>query len=75
MLIDRCVCTNREFADLLHLAQRKGLDLQGLSACTGAGEQCRRCRPYLKLVLDIEQTEFGYLIDDHQSMSRNNHCE
>lgn len=53
-----CVCTQREFAELLPLARANGWDLDGLAAATGCSQQCGLCRPYLRRMLATGETEF-----------------
>lgn len=60
--IDRCICRNRRFADLLPLAREAGWDLGSLGQATGCGEQCGLCRPYLRAMLAKGTTVFDRLL-------------
>jgi bacterioferritin-associated ferredoxin len=62
MIIDRCVCKQVLFADLLPQAQARGWDLTGLIDATGCGAQCGLCRPYLRVMLRDNVTVFHALL-------------
>lgn len=62
--IDRCVCRQRAFADLLPAARRAGWDLDALVAATGCGGQCGLCRPYLRRMLRTGETMFSQLLTE-----------
>lgn len=65
ILIDRCVCKQVLFADLLPQALARGWDLAGLINATGCGSQCGLCRPYLRAMLRDRVTVFhSLLVDD-----------
>lgn len=51
MHVDRCVCHNRSFKDLLALARDKGLDAEALRKATGCGTSCGLCWPYVRLTI------------------------
>jgi bacterioferritin-associated ferredoxin len=61
--IDRCVCRGIRFADLLPEARRQGWTLAALGRATGCGEQCGRCRPYLRRMLADGTTVFQELLE------------
>ena len=61
--IDRCVCRNRLFADLLPEARAAGYDVRQLMRATGCGEQCGLCRPYLRRMLSTGQVVFDQPLD------------
>ena len=58
LTIDRCVCRNRLFADLLPLTSSGGVSLNELMRTTGCGAQCGLCRPYLRRMLATGETVF-----------------
>ena len=60
--VDRCVCRNRLFSDLLPEARLQGWDLAALMAATGCGAQCGLCRPYLLRMLETGETVFHELL-------------
>ncbi len=61
--IDRCVCLDRNFADLLSLARARRMDLAEVTRETGCGGRCRLCRPYLRRMLATGETVFHQIIE------------
>lgn len=61
--IDRCVCLNRRFVDLLPLARARDFGLADLMQATGCGDQCGLCRPYLRRMLSTGETVFHQVIE------------
>lgn len=61
--IDRCVCLDRRFEDLLPMARARGLGLADLMRETGCGDQCGLCRPYLRRMLSTGETVFHQIIE------------
>ncbi|MBB5018446.1 bacterioferritin-associated ferredoxin [Chitinivorax tropicus] len=51
LIIDRCVCRQRTFAELLQVALEWDGDVDCVMLLTGAGLQCGRCRPWLRQAL------------------------
>ena len=62
LLIDRCICRNTAFADLLPQARTEGWNLDDLMKQTGCGAQCGLCRPYLRRMLRTGETAFTELL-------------
>ena len=62
IVIDRCVCKQTLFAELLPRVRTHGWDLVALSAATGCGSQCGLCRPYLQAMLDDGRTVFNTIL-------------
>jgi bacterioferritin-associated ferredoxin len=62
VLIDRCICRNRRFADLLPEARAGSWSLNELIRVTGCGGQCGLCRPYLRRMLSTGETAFDHLL-------------
>jgi len=62
--INRCVCVDRTFDDLLAEAKRGGYDVEQLMCESGAGNGCQLCRPYLCRAMETGQTEFHQIIVD-----------
>lgn len=60
--IDRCVCRNRLFAELLPMARAASWSLAALMRETGCGDQCGLCRPYLRRMLATGDTVFHSII-------------
>lgn len=65
MAVDRCICMNLTFRELLEEARRRGLgeDVRALSDLTGAGTSCGTCVPYLQIVLKTGHTNLPVLSD------------
>ncbi len=49
--VDRCVCRNVLFSELLRIHRETGADLERLQRRTGCGTVCGMCLPYIKVVL------------------------
>ena len=62
IIIDRCVCTQVLFSDILPQARAHGWDLARLTTATGCGAQCGLCRPYLDAMLRDQVTVFHALL-------------
>lgn len=57
MGVNRCVCHNVSFADLIALSRREGLSLQQLAERTGATTGCGSCGPYVRIALATGRCE------------------
>jgi hypothetical protein len=64
MRIDRCVCTQRTFEDLLTEARANHWPLQVLMDKTDAGHGCTMCRPYLSRCHRTGQTVFNQILSE-----------
>lgn len=64
VFINRCICTDRKFCDLVDEARRCGQGFDALSEATGAGRHCGLCRPYLRRALETGQTEFTSILTE-----------
>jgi bacterioferritin-associated ferredoxin len=62
VLVDRCVCRNQRFLDLLPEARTRSWSLNELIRVTGCGGQCGLCRPYLRRMLATGETAFHDLL-------------
>lgn len=51
MAVDRCVCHEVEFSELLKLHRDQGLSLEQLKNRTGCCTGCTSCEPYVKICL------------------------
>ncbi len=51
--IDRCVCKEMSFQELIEMASILGNDLDMIALSTGASIECGTCRPWLKQALEI----------------------
>lgn len=56
-MVDRCICEDMTFVELLELARREGLNFEALAELTGCGQRCGLCEPYLRTVLKTGVTE------------------
>jgi bacterioferritin-associated ferredoxin len=62
VLVNRCICRDTSFADLLPRARQNSWTLADLMRETGCGAQCGLCRPYLREMLRTGETEFHQLL-------------
>lgn len=63
--IDRCVCFQRPFSELLAIAKKTGArTLEELQEETEFGLSCRLCNPYVRRMLKTGETVFTELIDE-----------
>lgn len=63
--VDRCVCFDRPFAELLKVARATGATtLEDLQEETDFGLACRICNPYVRRMLRTGETTFDVLLND-----------
>ncbi len=63
--IDRCVCHQRTFAELLPVAvQHRCTSVEALQAQVTFGEGCALCHPYVRRMLETGETAFHEVITD-----------
>jgi NAD(P)H-nitrite reductase large subunit len=62
MLIDRCICTGRTFAEILALSKARGCSLEEVADQTGATRGCGLCKPYLTRSFATGETQFTELL-------------
>lgn len=62
MRIDKCICTDMTFEQLVHEAREHGLTVDDLGECYGAGAGCGLCRPYLKRAIITGETVFHQIL-------------
>ena len=67
VLVNRCICRNLAFSELLPRARDAGWSLLDLMSQTGAGAQCGLCRPYLRRMLRTGETDFHQLLTEDAS--------
>ena len=61
--IDRCVCFDRTFADLKHVAlATRASTVEALQAHAAFGEKCGLCHPYVRRMLRTGETVFEEVI-------------
>ncbi|MBL0926390.1 MAG: hypothetical protein IBJ11_01900 [Phycisphaerales bacterium] len=56
MAVDRCVCVNVLFQELLELHREHGLGFDELVDRTGCCTGCTSCEPYVKVMLRTGKT-------------------
>ncbi len=58
-MVTRCVCFGKKFTELKKIATRhNATTINELQKHVRFGENCKRCHPYVKLMLETGQTEF-----------------
>lgn len=63
MIIDRCVCFNQKFSDLLCIAKKKDCkSIQDLQSYCNFGLNCCKCLPYIAKMIETEEVIFYDLI-------------
>jgi NAD(P)H-nitrite reductase large subunit len=63
--IDRCVCFQRSFDELLQIARRERVStLEDLQEEAAFGIACRICNPYVRRMLKTGQTTFDTILTD-----------
>jgi bacterioferritin-associated ferredoxin len=62
MKIDRCVCEDKRFEELLALARAHDLDLRELAEREGCGTHCGWCVAYLRRALATGEVVFREII-------------
>jgi bacterioferritin-associated ferredoxin len=64
MRIDRCVCYDTPFKEVIKRARPEGWTIEDIQRILGCGGGCGMCKPYLREALKTGQTEFDYIIRD-----------
>ncbi len=57
MAVDRCVCHEVPFEDLVRLNREQGLSLEQLMDRTGCCTGCTSCEPYVRIALATGETD------------------
>ena len=61
--IDRCVCYQKTFTELLQIAEEKNCqDIPSLQKQVLFGQKCQMCHPYVEAMLTSKQTVFHELL-------------
>jgi bacterioferritin-associated ferredoxin len=63
-VVDRCVCEDVTFRELLALVRERGWGLPEAARRTGCGARCGRCVPYLRRAFLTGETVFHALADE-----------
>lgn len=59
MMITRCVCFNKKFAELKKIADKNHAEcLEELQMYVRFGLNCKRCHPYVKKMLESNEIMF-----------------
>ena len=59
MMITRCVCFNKKFAELKKIADKNNAEcLEELQMYVRFGLNCKRCHPYVERMLTTNETIF-----------------
>ena len=64
LTIDRCVCRDTRFSELLPRARTGGWTLEDIARNTSCGAGCGLCRPYLKRMLETGEVVFHQILTD-----------
>jgi NAD(P)H-nitrite reductase large subunit len=71
LCVDRCVCFDRPFEELLAIARKTGArTLEELQEETEFGLSCRLCNPYVRRMLETGETRFHELLSDEPPGAR-----
>ena len=62
MRIDRCVCYDTPFKEIVKRARAEEWTVEDIVRILGCGSGCGMCKPYLREALKTGQTEFNYII-------------
>jgi bacterioferritin-associated ferredoxin len=58
-MVTRCVCYNKRFSELKRIARtHRAVTLEQLQRYVRFGLNCKRCHPYVRLMLKTGQTKF-----------------
>ncbi len=58
-MVTRCVCFGKKFTELIKIAEKHNINkLEDLQKHVRFGENCKRCHPYVKMMLKTGQTKF-----------------
>jgi hypothetical protein len=69
-MIDRCVCQNKKFDELLALAKRNNWDVLTLAKETRCGLTCEWCVAYLKRAFATGRVVFDELLPKESLVER-----
>jgi bacterioferritin-associated ferredoxin len=61
--IDRCVCRNVRFAELIRRARESGMGLAQLQEATACGTICGLCIPYIRVALRTGRAQLPVMRD------------
>ena len=62
--IERCVCVNVSFEEMLESSRAERLDQEGLERRFGRCRGCGLCTPYVRRMLRTGETCFGEILSD-----------
>lgn len=70
MRIDKCICTDMTFEQLIAEAREHGLSVDELGDCYGAGAGCGLCRAYLKRGIITGETVFHQILVEDEDFDQ-----
>ena len=62
--VNRCICADVTFAELLRLQRERGADLPELQRLTRCAQTCGLCLPYLRAALRTGRSAFPVLSEE-----------
>jgi NAD(P)H-nitrite reductase large subunit len=62
--VDRCVCHNVSFVELLRLHRETGADVGRLQELTKCGTSCGMCLPYIRVVLTSGRVRLPVMLSE-----------
>lgn len=64
MKIDRCICANKQFSELLEIALKNDCtSISEVQSLCDFGKNCKRCLPYISQMLKTHQCVFYDIIE------------
>ncbi len=67
-MVTRCICFKKTFVELKAIAKKhNATSLEELQKFVRFGDNCKRCHPYVKLMLKTGQTEFELIASTDES--------
>ena len=65
MPVTRCVCFHKKFTELKKIAQAHNCrNIEELQEIVTFGENCKRCHPYVKKMLETGETVFEVIPEE-----------
>ena len=61
--VDRCVCHDIRFAELIRIQRETGASFEELQRTTGCGAGCGLCAPYIRVALTTGRAKLPVMTD------------